>query len=230
MDSSPYVHVIDGKHFTNQRNLQRELDNMELTGVTNGQGDLYEVIEFAAKLPFRAGVGKSLVIVSCEECGRPDTQAYADTLNILLEADMRLHLLYPTKIGLKGEKIAKPLDAPVGFDDGKVFTLKDSRDLQGDRNLKERLAIEKDFCMPLAIETKGSVFTMNFLRDRPNRIKKLWSVFGQRLSETALPSPCLRCDCVPDRSGMGRTMCHPCIPPSLSDFFASFDRLEYSSS
>jgi hypothetical protein len=67
----------------------------------NSPTDLYEAIEYASTLGFRAGVSKNIIAFTCgtDRCG--NSKKYADILTLLVENDMKLHILAPKAFTLK---------------------------------------------------------------------------------------------------------------------------------
>jgi len=93
------------------------------------------------------------------------------------------------------------------------------RSFRGDRELRRQLAVPKDFCTPLALETNGTLFDLNKMTDSPSQAKKFVDVFARRFAASAEPSRCQRCDCIGDRDGVGSILCQRCVSPILERFF-----------
>ncbi len=75
---------------------QRNFHIVESTAVE----DPLSAVHFAAKLPFRAGVSKSIVLIPCGEC-REMSSSYLDVQQLLLNRDIRLHVLQQEDFELK---------------------------------------------------------------------------------------------------------------------------------
>jgi hypothetical protein len=200
------------------------------TGVGKGGLDVatvHDAVQYAARLPFRAGVGKTMIVISCNECKMDNTQTYADSLNMLLERNIALHYITNEPIALKGSK-QNITPWPVGYDSKMAYTLKDARKMSGDASLRDLVKIPKDLCIPLALESNGTVFSLEVFStggavpattaNHPTRAKKFYSVVAKKVVETAKPADCQRCDCVADPSGLGSTQCQPCLPHHLDAF------------
>merc|ERR1712137_925158 len=85
---------------------------------------------------------------------------YADALTLLIENDIKLHLLQPLDLIVKGKSSFQEDKNVYGFNADEVFTIRNVRNLQGDRELRRQLVLPKDFCTPLALETNGTLFDL----------------------------------------------------------------------
>lgn len=187
---------------------------------------IHDAVQYAARLPFRAGVGKTMILISCNECKMDSTQTYSDSLNMLLERNIAFHYITHEPITLKGSK-QNVSPWPIGYDSKMAYTLKDSRKMVGDAGLKDLIKIPKDLCVPLALESNGTVFSLEVFStagttqataNNPTRAKKYYAVIAKKVVETAQPPACQRCDCVADHSGLGSAQCQPCLPHHLDMF------------
>lgn len=106
-----------------------------------------------------------------------------------------------------------------GFDAEEVYTVRNIRSLKGDRELRRQLALPKDFCTPLALETNGTLFDLKKMmpaaQQQQQLTKKFVDVVARRIAATGEPSPCQRCDCIGDRDGIGSILCQRCVSPVL---------------
>jgi hypothetical protein len=177
-------------------------------------------LEYAVKLPFRAGVSKTIVLISCGEC--TDASKYADSLSYLIESDVTLHILSTKDVLLQGNR---PEDETrlFGFDATSAYTVHQLRTMKGDQALHRQLVIPKDYCTPLALETNGTVFNAQKLLSE--RSKKFLNVFSRRIAFGAEPSPCQKCDCIPDRDGVGVVRCKKCVSPNIERFNQNWKEL-----
>jgi hypothetical protein len=103
-----------------------------------------------------------------------------------------------------------------------VYTSKHSKSetIEPDAALKRQINIPKDFCTPLALESNGSRFSVEF----PS--KKVLNIWSRRVAQTSQPSECQRCECVPDKYGSASLMCHQCVSPSLWRFMQEWKNYE----
>lgn len=104
-----------------------------------------------------------------------------------------------------------------GFDAEEVYTVRNVRNLKGDRELRRQLILPKDFCAPLALETNGTLFDLKKMMSSQlqQQTKKFIDIFARRVAATGEPSPCQRCDCIGDRDGIGSILCQRCVSPVI---------------
>ncbi|CAL8077850.1 unnamed protein product [Orchesella dallaii] len=192
--------------------LFRAPDSSNITGVR--KSDFYSAIHLASTMTYRAGVSKTLIAITCgdDKCG--DSIRYADTLTMLVENDFKLHMLTPKPLTLKGKKKQDDATRIFGFDTNGVYTLQHAKrgPLVADPSYKRQLNLPKDLCTPLAVETNGTRFSTD------NVSKKMLDVWSRRVAQSAHPSECQRCECVPDLNGGSRLMCNQCVSPTLWRF------------
>ena len=98
----PRVHTADGQIWSDRRGAQAALERMTNDDDDDGDApaDVLAAIRYAVDLPFRAGVSKQIILASCAS----DCQAggYADALTLLIENDVKVHLLQPRNLAVKG--------------------------------------------------------------------------------------------------------------------------------
>ena len=56
-------------------------------------GDIFEALQFAARLNLRAGVVKTFVLVRCDASESMTSRAYGDSMTMLLEQGIRYFLM-----------------------------------------------------------------------------------------------------------------------------------------
>lgn len=189
-----------------------------------GNGDLYEAMEYAASIGYRAGVSKTMIalVADNDRCG--DESRYADALTMLLENDFRLHMLTPEDFSMKTAKKQEDATTVFGVDIDGVYTIRNAnRPMEPDTTLKRHVKVSKDFCTPLALETTGTRFNIKQM-DRFS--KKFVDVWSRRVAKTSQPSDCQRCECLPNRNGGNMLMCHQCVSPNLQKFMDDFSKYE----
>ena len=241
----PHTQTAEGgRIWATAKGVQSALEDMPFDGDAHAQGDTLAALRYAVNLPFRAAVSKQIVLASCAaDC---PADGYADALTLLIENDVRLHLLQPRDFSLKGKQnsseqvkvipiaIAIPIPIAIsiaildfigrwqnvfGLDAQQVYTARDVTNLKGDRELARQLSVPKDFCTPLALETNGTLFDVKKMSaDNGIQAKKFVDIFARRLAATAQPSDCQRCDCIGDRDGVGSILCQRCVSPILEVF------------
>merc|ERR1719225_491482 len=131
-------------------------------------------MRFAAGLSWRPGVGKVMLLISCD----PVTSGwfYGDAITMLRNGIIRLHYINPLQLKLKTKKKKSII---YGFDKMSVFTVKNLNSQAGDTSLRKQLRIPKDFMSTLATESGGSVFSHESLVQEFTRYKVAASVFGR---------------------------------------------------
>jgi len=225
----PHIQTSEGSIWVKSSSFKRAIEINGFGSIGMKVASIHDAVQFAARLPFRAGVGKAMLLVSCTPCDVKDTQIFSDSLNMLLERDISFNYITNDPIVLKGSK-TNVTPWPIGYDSKMAYTLKDSRKLLGDAGLKDLIKIPKDLCVPLALETNGTAFSLEVFSGtdmKPTRAKKFYSVVAKKVIQTSQPSDCQRCDCVADHSGLGTTQCQPCLPHHLDKFVQDFNRLRY---
>lgn len=108
-----------------------------------------------------------------------------------------------------------------GIDNDKVFSRKDSKALEGDSETRQFIRVSKSdlgSCIPLAMETDGSIFSTKRM-DKKNMGKKFSSVFSKRIALKAKKSSCQECECMGHNTGAAYMVCLPCsFPMAESDY------------
>jgi hypothetical protein len=173
-------------------------------------GNVFEALQYAARMGFRAGVVKTFVLVTCDE-GAMTSSEYGDSMTMLTEQEITLHLLAPMDLHFKGSSRSRLASKLYGFSKQSVITASGS-----DQDLRRQLKNPKDHLSTLAQESGGTVFNLNKLATRKrSTAKKASSVISQEVARLCQPSECQVCDCLANADGQGRLMCHKCILPSI---------------
>lgn len=96
--SRPHIRTAKGQIWSNSLNLQDTLKDLPLSDDATS-GDVFAALRYAVDMPYRAGVSKQFILISCSN----DCQAssYADALTLLIENDIKLHLLQPLDLVIK---------------------------------------------------------------------------------------------------------------------------------
>lgn len=104
--SQPHVRTSDGQIWSNRKSVQTAMEDLPLNDDTQ-PGDIHAALRYAVNLSYRAGVSKQFVLISCgRDCS---ASSYADTLTLLIENDIRLHLLQPRDLIVKGRNSSEEL-------------------------------------------------------------------------------------------------------------------------
>ena len=152
-----------------------------------GGGDVFEAMQFAARMTTRPGVSKTMVVVTCDQI--TDGYFYGDAITMLREEMITMHYINPTQLTLKTKKSRKKIQI-FGFDKLSVFTARNLNTLSGDMTLRGQLKVPKDYLSTLATESGGSVFSQSFLVQSSRDFKTAASIFGRRVARTAVPNSC----------------------------------------
>ena len=152
-----------------------------------GGGDVFEAMQFAARMTTRPGVSKTMVVVTCDQI--TDGYFYGDAITMLREELITMHYINPTLLSLKTKKSRKKIQI-FGFDKLSVFTARNLNTLSGDMTLRGQLKVPKDYLSTLATESGGSVFSQSFLVQSSRDFKTAASIFGRRVARTAVPNSC----------------------------------------
>ena len=97
----PHSHTMDGELFNSKYKFSKATENFHVTQTETE--DALEALEYAARLPFRAGVSKSIILVPCADCTEQAVN-YADVQRLLFQRDIRLHVLKQEDFKLKADK------------------------------------------------------------------------------------------------------------------------------
>lgn len=105
-----------------------------------------------------------------------------------------------------------------GFDNGLAYTNNYLKDSIGSKELRAEIILPKNtlgFCMVWAVETNGTIFTANKLKQNSRTpIKKFSAVFAKRVAKSAIPSPCQTCECTGENNGIAYVTCTSCDYPN----------------
>jgi len=207
----PSVRTMDGQTFNSANKVITAFNRFDLEA---GQSsDVMSAIKYAASLPFRAGASKTIVLVSCDTCSESEYR-YSDIQRILLDNDIRLHVLSQLPILLKSRS---PKTAYIfGVDEDAVYTSRDvgNAEIEGDTDLRRYVRLPKDLCVALAQDTEGSIFSAKqWVESRYALQKKFSDVWVRTIADKAEPSDCQVCECIAnDNSLSGTSRCHSCEP------------------
>lgn len=122
----PHIRTAEGQIWANRiKSIQLALEDMPLDWTAAGgnsnsnskdqtSSDIHAALRYAVNLPYRVGVSKQFVLVSCagSEC---QASSYADTLTLLIENDIKLHLLQPRDLVVKGRNSSEEIKVIIHF-------------------------------------------------------------------------------------------------------------------
>nr|CAD7585826.1 unnamed protein product [Timema genevievae] len=119
-----------------------------------------------------------------------------------------------------------------GIDSINAYTKKDFKNLKGSTELRRQVRLPKahlGFCIPLAMESNGTIFSAKKLElTRKNAVKKFVTVFTRRVAMTAVPCQCQKCECTADNDGMSYMECFPCQYPTPGFYNKTEERKKMS--
>ena len=131
----PHSYTSGGEIFGNYDTVEQTIARLHNNG---SGGDIYEAMRFAAGLSWRPGVGKVMLLISCD----PVTSGwfYGDAITMLRNGMISLHYINPLQLKLKTKKRKTTI---YGFDKSSVFTVKNLNSQAGDTSLRKQLRIPK---------------------------------------------------------------------------------------
>lgn len=207
--SVPQVRTMDGQIFNSANKVASTFSGFSLEG--GSAPDIMAALGYAARLPYRAGASKTILLVPCDAC-KEQTIRYSDAQRVLVQSDIRLHVLVQEPIMLKTRS---PKTAFIfGVDERTVYTSKDmSDDLVGEEDLRKYIRIPKDLCVALTQDANGTVFSARqWVDSRPVMQKKFSDIMVRAIARKAAPTECQVCECVADQNGNGVSQCQSCTP------------------
>jgi hypothetical protein len=207
--SLAHVHTMDGQLFNAANKVAATFNGFSVDSGTSP--DALSAIAVAARLPFRAGASKTIILIPCDSC-KEQTIRYSDVQRVLLQSDIRLHVLIQDPILLKSRS---PKTAFIfGVDETTVYTSKDtSDDLAGEEDLRKYIRMPKDLCVALTQDTYGAVFSARQWLDSRTLVQKKFSdIMVRAIARKAAPTECQVCECVADQNGNGMSQCQSCTP------------------
>jgi len=208
----PHIVTAASQIFNDVSHMKTALDHLKTLNDGSGEaGDIFEALQFSARLNLRAGVVKTFVLVRCDTSESLTSRAYGDSMTMLLEQGISMHVMMPLEMRLKGSVATKLTSKMYGFSKDAVITASTL-----DKDLRRQLKDPKDQVSTLAQESGGAVFDLNRLKSRKRTMaKKATTMMGKALAELSQPLDCEVCDCLADADGQGRVMCHRCVLPSI---------------
>lgn len=135
---------------------------------------------------------------------------YSSILQAMHETNANLHILMDQDFELDKRRHERLL---FGLDRLYAFT-KNFNGTIGDTVLRKQVKLPKKslgICVPLALETNGTIFTARKLMPgNRNPLKKFAYVFAKRVAMTATPNPCQSCECTGHDTGSAFMTCSQC--------------------
>ncbi|XP_033646963.1 uncharacterized protein LOC117306591, partial [Asterias rubens] len=221
----PHIHTIDGAIFNEKRRLRMQgLTALEFS--EDGSNNTFDAILAAANYPFRAGVAKNIVLLSCSDCQRAYhmEKTYADVSSMLMRQGIQFNLLLKADLQLvptRAKNNSPKNQVIYGIDNRTVFTNKalNSGTLFGDKTIRKLINEPINQCALLAFETGGAVFDSTKIAQ-----KKFVDVLTQRMVEHTQIEECQICSCKAYNDGVGRSVCESCDIASGPNWYFEMQR------
>jgi len=212
----PALITAQGSVFFSSDLVLEALSNLQFSSAF----DHLSALQFAVALPSHPGVSRSVLMLQCSSCSE-QSAAYSDIIKSLISRGIELHTLTSQQLSLKGKGKSATL---IGIDSDKAYTTRSfqSGQLAGDADLRRQVDLEKDICVPLALESGGSFFTMAPLMNEDKRAAAggMLEVFSELLVSGAEQPTCEHCRC----EGSGKLVCTPCQTDQTQRSGARVDR------
>jgi len=211
LHDTEHTHTIGGQILGNAGDFHKAVQSLKL----NKEGDntdVFMALRMAAKYPFRAGVAKSIVLLTCSECSEQNVR-YQGIEHNLLQRGINLHVIMEHEFTLSSDIATPKTNYLFGIDKETAYTAKHVSDkaLSGDTELFTQITQPTTMCAKLAQETHGSFFNFNKMTAGRVRFQKHFlDVFSRRVAKSAEVPECQVCECVSDSNGAGRSVCKPC--------------------
>ncbi|XP_006820902.1 apolipophorins-like [Saccoglossus kowalevskii] len=202
--SKEHSHTIDSKLFNKGRKFILGSDSLVFSE-NSKNNDTFLALRKAASYPFRTGVAKSIILLTCSDC-RSSAISYDEISSILKKQGISLHILSDNGFSIKKASMTAMV---YGYDVRAVFSSKDINNPYGSKEFRDFIHGDENQCTRLAQETNGTVFDSNMMKE-----KSFSDVFCPRMVFTSKPSPCQICECVVDEHDMGTSVCRPCEEPT----------------
>uniref|UniRef100_A0A131YLK2 Microtubule associated complex n=1 Tax=Rhipicephalus appendiculatus TaxID=34631 RepID=A0A131YLK2_RHIAP len=208
----PHVVTADGQIFSSIRALVSAFGSLT---IGDGESDPLAAVAYAGQLPVRMASAQTMILVKCTTC-KPDDDSsmYADIYRMLIDRGVHLHILDDDDFNVRTASKPSKSKRIFGVDYRLAFTVKDVKDMQGDAELHSQIRLPKDFCVPLALESNGTLFSSMKMFEKRNINKKFLDVMSRRVAISSAPD-CQICECVSLDDGVGQSLCSRCVSPTL---------------
>merc|ERR1712173_389572 len=110
-----HIFTSGSQIFNDVTRMKTALDHLSNMPSDESVGDIFEALQFAARLNLRAGVVKTFVLVRCDASESMTSRAYGDSMTMLLEQGISLHVMMPLEMRLKGSMATKLTSKMYGF-------------------------------------------------------------------------------------------------------------------
>ncbi|XP_064477046.1 uncharacterized protein LOC135390962 [Ornithodoros turicata] len=210
----PHVVTADGQIFGNIRSIVSAFSSLKPSADNTESAGVLSALKYATNMPMRIGSTKILLLVKCSSCQpEEDDVDYTDIYRTLLDRGLHLHILENDDFAVRTAAKLSKSKRVFGVDSKKAYTVKDMKDIRGDADLHSQIRLPKDYCVPLALETNGTLFSTMRMFEKRQVNKKFIHVFSRRVVMSEDPN-CFICECVSSEDGVGRSICNRCASPS----------------
>merc|ERR1719210_3152441 len=120
----PHIFTSGSQIFNDVARMKTAFDHLKTNVQSDGSvgaGDIFEALQFSARLNLRAGVVKTFVLVRCDTSESLTSRAYGDSMTMLLEQGISMHVMMPLEMQLKGST-SKLTSKMFGFTKDSVIT------------------------------------------------------------------------------------------------------------
>ncbi|CAI9743195.1 apolipophorins-like [Octopus vulgaris] len=174
--------------------------------------DPMAAVQFATKYPFRSGLRKTIVLLSCTPSVEK-TATYYEAFEELKKLDIALHLLQDYTFRNTQNRNTKTI--LYGVDRNQAFARKEVEE-----ELFDSIQIPKDYYGQLALASNGSLFDARVLAKQTEQ-RSFVSRFAQRIADSVEVDPCLQCQCTITDMGVAQPQCPRCSHVSDPSYFVS---------
>ena len=99
-------HTMEGQIFNDASKFAMGIESLQFVNLGPNTDPLTAVLR-ASNMPFRTGVSKSIILVSCSPCTEASGYTYTSLNSVLQQRDITLHILRQTGIQLKNNRSPK---------------------------------------------------------------------------------------------------------------------------
>ncbi|XP_075217057.1 uncharacterized protein LOC142322172 [Lycorma delicatula] len=168
----------------------------------------YKALQFVSTLTFRSLASKIVVLIQCQRCSNSFVNhTYIDMMRVMLNSQITLHVLQHEAIKDLNGKSSKV----YGVDIYGAYTGRNINSLTPSLPLLKQVSIPKDLCTPVALETNGTLFSLDRIS------KKFMDMWVRRVAKIEAPSDCEECNCNQMDDGTSRLNCHKCNDQTTSN-------------
>jgi len=211
--NAPHFHTGGYSINFDEGGLRSAVQSLDFTNeyTTSAWQDPLAAIDFtSARYPFRPTAAKTIVLLTCSECG--SQVDYYEVQQRLLELNLQLHVYTTSDVIVDDDTVEA-----IGFSASELFTTNKGVS----KELRASLSSPHDTCTVLAQEMNGTVWSLS--NGASSEFAKPAQYIAAAVVEQAKLNECLICECLAFQLAP-RTTCQPCqvlTPTSMtsSSFF-----------